>query len=89
MPVLGQALLCCMKFQEYLLQHMVPEWASQYVDYKGLKELIDVLSAHFPRPPLFDPRDESSITHQIDVGKIPRFAIFAPRQLSLVILGMA
>jgi SPX domain protein involved in polyphosphate accumulation len=29
-----------LQFGKYLLENQRPEWATQYVDYKGLKDLI-------------------------------------------------
>lgn len=37
-----------MKFEETLQSHAVPEWASKYVDYTGLKFFIEAVQKEFP-----------------------------------------
>ncbi len=37
-----------MKFGEYLLAHITPEWSSQYIEYEYMKELLAQAVAKAP-----------------------------------------
>eukprot|EP00048_Salpingoeca_helianthica_P005315 m.86467 g.86467 ORF g.86467 m.86467 type:complete len:705 (-) comp13553_c0_seq1:20-2134(-) len=37
-----------MKFGDYLATHAIPEWRSAYLDYEGIKEILEEIEEYFP-----------------------------------------